>query len=38
VTDRARIYPVVLDEVLPGAFHNVEQYANNAVEADHGRL
>jgi IS6 family transposase len=38
VTDRVRIYPAVLDEVLPGAFHNVEQYANNAVEADHGRL
>jgi transposase-like protein len=38
VTDRARVYPVVLDEVLPGAFHNVERYANNAVEADHGRL
>ena len=38
VTDRARIYPAVLDEVLPGAFHNVERYANNAVEADHGRL
>jgi transposase, IS6 family len=38
ITDRARIYPAVVDEVLPGAFHNVEQYANNAVEADHGRL
>jgi transposase-like protein len=38
VTDRARIYPAVLDEVLPAAFHDVEQYANNSVEADHGRL
>lgn len=38
VTDRARIYPAVLDEVGSGAFHNVEQYANNRVEADHGRL
>jgi IS6 family transposase len=38
VTDRARIYPAVLDEVLAEALHNVEQYANNAVEADHGRL
>jgi transposase, IS6 family len=38
VTDRARIYPAVLDEVLPGAFHNVAQDANNAVEADHGRI
>ena len=38
VTDRSRIYPAVLNEVLPGAFHNVDQYANNGVEADHGRL
>ena len=38
VSDRARIYPAVLDELLPGAFHNLERYANNAVEADHGRL
>jgi transposase-like protein len=38
LTDRARIYQAVLDELLPGAFHNVEQYANNAVEADHSRL
>ena len=38
VTDRARAYPGVLDELLPGAFHDVEQYANNRVEADHGRL
>jgi transposase-like protein len=38
VTDWARIYPAVLNELLPGAFHNVEQYANNVVEADHGRL
>ena len=28
VTHRSRIYPGVLDDVLPGAFHNVEQYAN----------
>lgn len=38
VTDRAPAYPSVLDELLPGAFHNVERYANNVVEADHGRL
>jgi transposase-like protein len=24
--------------VAPGAFHNTEQYANNRVECDHGRL
>jgi transposase-like protein len=28
----------IVDELLPGAFHNIEQYANNRVEADHGRL
>jgi IS6 family transposase len=38
VTDRARAYPGVLDELLPGALHDVGQYANNRVEADHGRL
>jgi transposase-like protein len=38
VTDRAQAYLGVLDELLPGAFHDVEQYANNVLEADHGRL
>jgi IS6 family transposase len=28
----------VIDELLPGAFHHTEQYANNRIEADHGRL
>jgi transposase-like protein len=28
----------VLDELVPSALHTVEQYANNPVEADHGRL
>src|ERR1700730_14886407 len=37
-TDRAATYPAVLDQLLPGAFHNMEKYANNRVEADHGRL
>jgi transposase-like protein len=37
-TDRAPAYVRVLDEVLPGACHIVEQYANNPVESDHGRL
>jgi transposase, IS6 family len=37
-TDRAPAYPRVLDEVLPSAGHVVEQYANNPIEADHGRL
>jgi transposase-like protein len=38
VTDRAPAFLRVLDELVPGAFHNVEQYANNALECDHGRL
>ena len=38
ITDRAPAYPGVLDELLPGAFHDVQQYANNVVEADHSRL
>ena len=37
-TDRAATYPAVLDQLLPGAFHNTEKFANNLVEADHGRL
>jgi transposase, IS6 family len=37
-TDRAPAYPRVLDEFVPEAWHLVEQYANNPIEADHGRL
>jgi IS6 family transposase len=37
-TDKARFYPRVIDELAPCAQHTVEQYANNPVEADHGRL
>ncbi len=35
---RAPAYPRVLDELLPSACQVVEQYANNPVETDHGRL
>jgi len=38
VTDRAATYPIVLEELLPAAWHRTEQYANNRVECDHGRL
>jgi transposase-like protein len=38
VTDAAPVYPGVLDELVPAARHNVEQYANNPIEADHGQL
>jgi transposase-like protein len=37
-TDRAPAYPRVLDELLPSACHVVEQYRNNPIESDHGRL
>jgi len=37
-TDRAPVYPQVLDELIPSALHAVEQYANNPIEADHVRL
>jgi transposase-like protein len=30
--------PGVLDELLPAAWHRDERYANDKVEADHGRL
>jgi transposase-like protein len=38
VTDRAPTYPMVLDELLPVAWHRTDQYANNRIEADHGVL
>jgi IS6 family transposase len=38
VTDAAAVYPAVLADLLPAAWHHVEQYANNPVEADHSRL
>jgi transposase-like protein len=38
VTDAAAVYPRVLDELIPSAWHHVERYANNRIEADHGRL
>jgi IS6 family transposase len=37
-TDRAPAYPRVLEEVMPAACHVTEQYANNRIEFDHGRL
>jgi transposase-like protein len=38
VTDAAAVYPGVLDELIPQAWHHVERYANNPIEADHSRL
>jgi transposase-like protein len=38
VTDRAPAHPLVLEELLPAAWHRTDRYANNHIEADHGRL
>ena len=38
VTDRAATYPIVLEGLVPAAWHRMDRYANNGVEADHGRL
>jgi len=37
-TDRAPVYLRIVEELEPVAWHVTDQYANNAVEADHGRL
>ena len=38
VTDLAQALETVIEEQLPTAFHNTNQYANYRVECDHGRL
>jgi transposase-like protein len=38
ITDLAQALETVIEELVPNAFHNTEQYANNSVECDHGRL
>jgi IS6 family transposase len=38
VTDRTATYPIVLEELLPAAWHRTDRSANNHIEADHGRL
>jgi transposase-like protein len=37
-TDRAPVYPAVLEERLPAARHRTDRYANNRIECAHGRL
>ena len=37
-TDQAPVYPTLMEELLPAAWHHTDRYANNRVEADHGRL
>jgi IS6 family transposase len=38
ITDRAAALAHVIAELFPDAMHNTEQYANNRVECDYGRL
>jgi transposase-like protein len=38
VTDLAPTYPMVLENLLPAAWHRTDRYGNNRVECDHGRL
>jgi IS6 family transposase len=38
VTDHAPVYPGVLEELTPAAWHRTDRYANNCVECDQGRL
>ena len=35
ITDAAPVYPAVVDGLVPSAWHHVERYANNPIEADH---
>ncbi|BCJ69579.1 hypothetical protein GCM10009779_38770 [Polymorphospora rubra] len=37
-TDAAPVYAGVLDDLVPSAWHHVERYANNPIEADHSQL
>ena len=38
VTDKAAALANVIEKLLPMVHHSTEQYANNRVECDHGRL
>jgi transposase-like protein len=38
VTDAAPIYPAVVEDLIPSAWHHVERHANNPIEADHSQL
>ena len=37
-TDKAPVYPAVLGELLPAAWHRTDRDANNRVECDDGSL
>ncbi|MCX4471413.1 transposase [Micromonospora sp. NBC_01655] len=38
VTDANPVYPRVLDDLVPSAWHHVERHANNPIETDHSQL
>jgi transposase-like protein len=38
ITDKAAVYPPVLEELAPGAWHHTESYANNKIESDHSQV
>jgi IS6 family transposase len=38
ITDRAPALANVIEDLIPAALHNTDQYENNRVECDHGRL
>jgi transposase, IS6 family len=38
ITDQAATSPVVLEELLPAAWHRTDRYAKNGIECDHRRL
>jgi transposase-like protein len=38
VTDQAAAYLQLLEQVLPRAWHRIERYTNNRIEADHVQL
>ena len=38
ITDRAPALGNVIEDLIPAAFHNTEQYENNRCECDDGRL
>ena len=38
VADGAPVYPAVLEELIPSAWHHIEPYANNPIESDHAQL
>jgi transposase-like protein len=33
VTDRAPTYPLVVEELVPAAWHRTDRYANNRIES-----